>query len=119
MPPAKIEHQDVMLIVMLRTILIAVLGSLGVIVHVLGRCEPLGLICVFLMLKWRTYVILKSDLFLMLWLIIAALLLDGVWLVFSSHHVSQITYLNFQSSITLTYFLLGVKSLFFIYLLAF
>lgn len=88
-------------------------------VHVLGRCEPLGLICVFLMLKWRTYVILKVELFLMAWIIIAAMLLDGIWLVFSSHHVSQINYLRLSSAMTLTYFLLGVKFLFFVYLLAF
>jgi hypothetical protein len=55
----------------------------------------------------------------MTWMIIAAMLLDGVWLVFSSHHVSQINYLKLSSAMTLTYFLLGVKFLFFIYLLAF
>jgi hypothetical protein len=55
----------------------------------------------------------------MAWLIIAAMLLDGIWLVFSSHHVSQINYLNLHSAMVLTYFLLGVKVLFFIYLLAF
>ncbi len=71
------------------------------------------------MLKWRTYVILKVEVFLMSWLIIAAMLLDAIWLVFSSHHVSQINYLNLSSAMVLTYILFGVKVLFFIYLIVF
>ncbi len=119
MPPVKIEDQDVQRIVLIRTILIVLLGGLGIMVHVLGRYEPLSLICVFLLLKWRTYVILKIEVFLMTWLNISAMLLDGIWLVFSSHHVSQINYLNLHSAMIFTYVLLGVKACFLIYLLVF
>ncbi len=108
-----------MLVVIIRTFLILGLAICGTIIHVLGRCEPLCIICVFLLLKWRTYVILRVDLFLMTWLLVAAILLDGIWLVFSSHHVSQINYLNLQSAMFFTYLLLGFKFLFFVYLLAY
>ena len=118
MPSEMIEQQDVSLIIIARTLIIMCLGGLGAVIHVLGRSEPLCIICMFLLLKWRTQVILRVEVFMITWLNVAAMLLDGVWLVFSSHHVSQINYLNLQSAMFFTYCLLVVKAVFFVYLLA-
>ena len=56
---------------------------------------------------------------MMAWLVIAGMILDAIWLVFSSHHVSQINYLNLESAMFFTYILIGVKAAFFVYILAF
>lgn len=48
---------------------------------------------------------------------IAGIVLDGIWLVFSSHNISQINYLKIKEAMTVTYGLIVVKLLFLGYLI--
>lgn len=57
--PHAISPLDVKWMLNFRLLCIVVLGLLGLAVHVLGRCEPMVLVVVFLMLKARDLVLLR------------------------------------------------------------
>lgn len=100
-------------------IFVLLLGLLSVLAHVFGRAEPLSFIVAFFILKWVPYVILRDELFFITWILIASILLDLIWIVFSSHNVSQINLLNMTEATIITYILLCVKVLYLVYLLIF
>jgi hypothetical protein len=56
---------------------------------------------------------------MILWLDIASIVLDGIWLIFSSNHISQINNLNLSEVTLLTYILIVIKFLLLIYLVIF
>jgi len=59
-PPYKIDKVDVTWIITIRILLAAALGLFSIIVHVLGRCEPMSFILSMLLAKNWKYVILGS-----------------------------------------------------------
>lgn len=58
--PHKISPLDVRFMLVFRTIIIVLLGLLGLAAHILGRCEPTCLILAYLLLRNRDYVMLRS-----------------------------------------------------------
>ena len=117
--PHKITHVDATWMLVLRTIFIILLAVLGLIVHVLGRCQPLSLITAFLLLKNREHILLRNEKFMLTWLVLSSILMDVIWIVVSSDSLSQINFISMQAAQTLTYLLLVVKACLFGYLLFF
>ena len=58
--PHKISPLDVQWMLIFRTVMIVLLGLLGLGVHIFGRCEPTSLILSYLLLRNREYVMLRS-----------------------------------------------------------
>ena len=100
-----------------RLIIIILLLLLGLAVHVLGRCEPTVLIVAFLLLKNREYVLLRPEKFMITWLTLASILIDIIWLSLASGSLSQINFIPLAAAEVLTYILMGLKAIFFIYML--
>ena len=71
------------------------------------------------MIKVREYVMLHTDRFLLTWLTLAAILLDVIWLVFASNHLSEISFFSLTIAQVFTYILLAVKGFLLVYLVFF
>jgi len=68
-----------------RMLLLIALGLLGTIVNILGRCEPLSIIIMFLILRVWEYVMLRHEKFLLTWITVCAILLDVIWIALCSN----------------------------------
>ena len=117
--PDKISQLDVPWMLVVRTLFVVLLGILGLVVHVYGRCEPLCLVIAVMMLRTREYVMLRTDRFTMTWLVLAAILLDVIWLVLASHHLSEINFFNLMVAQIITCVLIAIKAFLLIYLVFF
>lgn len=82
----------------LRTLFIALLGVMGLVVNIMGRSEPLSLILAFLLLKNRDYVFLRNEKFMITWIVLASILIDIAWLVVASDTLSQINFIPLQTA---------------------
>ena len=90
---------------------------LGLVIQVLGRCEPICFIlCLLLVKNWK-YEIIREEKWVMVGLDIAGIGLDVFWLGFAGGRVSTINYYNLFGVDVLTYILVAVKVLFLLYLL--
>ena len=96
--PHKITHLDAAWMLILRTLFIALLGVMGLVVNIMGRSEPLSLILAFLLLKNRDYVFLRNEKFMITWIVLASILIDIAWLVVASDTLSQINFIPLQTA---------------------
>ena len=116
--PHKIAKVDARWVVAVRVVLMTIIALATCIVHVLGRYEPLGMILALVLGKNWKFVILRVEKFLLGWVCVAALVLDFIWLSFSSEEISQINYMKSDWTIVFTYVLLVAKIVLLVYLLA-
>lgn len=115
--PHKIAKIDVMWMVIFRIVLLSLLGIISIIVQVLGRCEPLSFILALILAKNWKYVMLRSQKFLLVWIVIGGICLDLIWIAFDGDHLSQINYLKLAWCGILTYLLIIVKIVLLLYML--
>ena len=99
--------------------MLLLLGLLGLVCNILGRCEPVSLILAFILLKNYELVMLREEKFYMTWLTVAGILLDLVWLSIASDAKSQINFMDLSAAHLCTYPLVLVKAVFFVYMLVY
>ena len=115
--PHKISSLDVKWMLALRMILLLAIGIMGLIVHVLGRFDPLSIIITFLILRTWQYVLMRHEKFIITWITVSAILLDIIWIALCSDNNNQTNFMSLSGALIFTYILLGTKAFLLGYLL--